>query len=357
MQGLWLAMILGLTACSPYAYSDQTAALSKASSGFQSAFAANNDAIARETQDANSAKWLAGRPLLMLASCGRRDVQPCHVDELRPVPTLQQAAVPQPTPLRAASPGTAAPSAQAEDICTEAEQTLHRRNVVSPGEGGTEKAQALTAEQAIGALTGYVNGLQAVTAAKDRQEFTAAASKLSAALGAIVGTAGAVAAGPAGAAAGPVVAASGNLLFWFVGEELDHLRWEALRSATFQACRPVHVLTKAVGVVFEEQQEGRVGQLQLALGPRLSVLNRSRNTDDATYTANLASLLSLTDTYNTVRDAKPTAAMAAFATAHNQLVRAILHNEGQSAILLQSLDELETAGEKLRKAATSRSTK
>ena len=356
MRGLWLVMALGLPACSPYAYSDQTAALGKASSGFESAFIANNDAIVRETQDANSAEWLAGRPVLTLASCGRRDVQLCHVVQVHPVLTSQQAAA-QPTPLPAALPSLAAPSVQAEDICTEAEQALYQRNVVSPGEGGTEKAQALTAEMAIGALTGYVNGLQAVTAAKDRQEFTAAAGKLSAALGALVGTVGVVAAGPAGAAAGPVVAASGNVLFWFVGEELDHLRWEALRSATFQACRPVRVLTKTVGVVFGQQQEGRIGQLQLALGPRLSVLNRSRNADDVTYTANLASLLSLIDTYNTVRDTKPTAATAAFATAHDQLVRAILRNEGQSAILLQSLDDLETAGEGLRKAATSRSTK
>ena len=203
----------------------------------------------------------------------------------------------------------------------------------TPTGGTVEALTPLQRGDLLEALDNYTSALAAITNAKDRADFDAAASKASAAIGALVQS-GATASGVAAAAApiaGNLAKASSNAVLWLVGQALDYQRLQQLRITTEAACQPMHILAIALQFAMEEQRGDDLDQLRNLLDLNLQIANRTRVTphvSDQTYGTTIDNAQAAADAFQTVRNTNPQAMAQALSDSHDALVVAVRNNSG-----------------------------
>jgi hypothetical protein len=328
---------LGLvSSCSPYPYSDSSAAFSTTNDTLGKSYQTTAQKIHTEQRAARHLAWLNARPDLTFGpGCepgGNKSV-PCDVIETSDLAKAQAAAAI--TPLETSSP-PAQPAKPAEDVCqpgTDAGATPVRQTVAH--------LTPLQRAEVLDSLKSYAAALVAITKAQDRADFDAAAGKVSAAVGALVQSA-ADASGEGAAAApaaGTVAKASTDILLWVVGQSLDWQRWRELRRATAAACEPVHSLAMAVQFMLEEQRDVELRTLRPQLTLYIQAANRLRasRANDQAYGDAIDRAFTAADSYQAVRVTAPQAAAQSLQEAHDKLVVAVRNDTGQSDALVTSL--------------------
>ncbi len=340
-------LLLGVAACSPYAYTDATGSIDEAFKAVKSGFQTGEERRATDTRERDRIIWLQRRPRLVLEGCTQ--TTECKIVAEGPSGLARRAAAGAQPSL----PATPAVTPALPDACAVVRDTAGRAHVPSPV--ANSELTELQRQQVISALAAYSAGLSAITRAKDREEFNAASAKLTTSLGALTGVVAGltgIAAAPA-ALIGPAVVAGGNVAAWVVGAELDRRRYQTLRNSIVLACEPVRMLSRVVGVMFEEQRGNRLDMLNATLALDLARVNGQRSariTTDAVYGDLIDGLLERTATFNAVRSIGPQALGKAMADAHDKLVLAVWNNDGQFEAMSKSIEDLGSEIDKLRKA-------
>jgi hypothetical protein len=319
-----------LLGCSPYVYSEDIATFSGKMAVVSAAYHDNAANIEVERRLRDRVKWTQTRPEIVLGSgCHpdrRSDRPPCALIEKGFDATAKS------SPAVLVAP-TAPPNKRTEDVCK-----LGQNPKPKPTAATVAILTPVQRADILKVIARYAAGLAAVTNAKDREEFDAAAAKVSEAVGSLTQSAGA--ASGFGVAAGPLAKASTNIALWFVGQSLDYRRLEELRIATQEACEPVHALAMALEFMLEEQRGNRLDGLLGVLGWRVRGLNLGREhsrPSDQTYALAVNDAQAAVAAFETVRGIDPAGLAAALSKAHDSLVLAVRHNDGQLDALVVNL--------------------
>ncbi len=311
-------VILGLGACSPYAFSGGAQALSTKMAAIDTASKDTTQKIAAENRQAIDLGWVRDRPQLARGpgcQAGAPASLPCD---------LIVFGTPDTSPAPSAT--VKKPAALAKDVC----------EPLPAAAEPPKPSAALTRQDIPKRLDDYFAALAAITNAKDRSDFDTASAQIGTAVGGLAETAGTP-------GVGTLAKASTNAAFWLVGEGLDNQRLEELRRATRVACQPIHVLADALKAVLEEQQERRMAGLTKLLILQVQTANRLRTTpatqDDAYATA-VEDARTTADAYQAVRATDPAATAQAVSDAHDALVVAVRDNDGQFGPVVATLTAL-----------------
>jgi hypothetical protein len=341
-----LALCSVLAACSPYVFSDNTQAFSKAMASIDTSYKDTGQKIQDEQQQAAHIEWIRDRPRLMpgpgckASAADSKGTEPCDI--VRPdQPQAGKLPVPEAPAPKAKPPA---------DVCQADPEALPVDVEVQ-----AKKAAKLSRTDLLKAVDNYIAALAAVSNAQDRTDFDNAAAKVSAAVGTLVQTAaGATPAAPAAGTAGAVAKATTNAVLWLVGQGLDYQRLQELRRGTEAACEPMHVLSKAIAVVLEEQRGNRLDGLRTLVILEVQAVNMlgARATAQA-YGSAIDDSQAAANAYQTVRVTDPQAMGQALSDAHDALVVAVRNNNGEFAALVASL---EAFGQRVGDIATAAST-
>jgi hypothetical protein len=334
-----LAVSGALAACSPYVFSDDTQAFSKAMASIDASYKNSNQQIEAERQQVNRVKWIRDRaPLKRGPGCtsSTTDPKPCEIVRRDATPevasTRPKAPAPKPT----------------EDVC-KTDTAVDHVAIEGRAKGPTKLERA----SLLKAVDDYIAALAAVSKAQDRADFDNAAAKVSAAVGSLAQTAASFTPAAAGAgAAGAVAKASTNAALWLVGQGLDYQRLQQLKLSTEAACEPIHVVSGAIGVVLDEQRGNRLDGLYELIELKIQAVNRlgARATDQA-YGAAIDDAVAAANSYQAVRASNPGEAAQALSDAHDALVVAVRNNNGEFAALVVSLQTLGQRASDLATAA------
>jgi hypothetical protein len=340
-------------ACSPYVFSDNVQTFSTEMRAIDSSYQDSAQKIVAEQHLSNRIEWMRDKPALALGPGCTTNVYAigtARCDLLRKTAeTTGMAAIdpvvepPQPTP-PAVPTRPAVPTPPAVDVCEPVAGVAP-----SPKAEAVEALPPLQPAQLLKTLDNYIAALAAVTKAQDRAEFDNAAAKVSAAVGGL-----AQSAPPPLLRGCPGSKASSNLALWLVGQDLDYRRLQELQSATRAACEPIHVLTKALGVVLEGQRRIRLRGLHGLLALKIEAVNIARTTPHVTgetYGAAMDDAQAVADAFQTVRATDPQATAQALSDAHDALVVAVRNNDGQFAALITSLQAFAHQADDLATAA------
>jgi hypothetical protein len=324
-----------LVGCSPYVYSGDISAYSGSVTAVEAAYQGNADRITAEQRLLERIAWTRTRPVITLGSgCnpgGRPDGAPC-------VLVAKGSEAPSRIATRLAPPPP--PKKQPVDVCQVGQDAQSPPAMPAPTESTVATLAPVTRAEVFRALDRYAAGLAAVTNAKDREQFDAAAAKVSVAVGSLAGTAGAAAG--VGVVAAPATKTATNLALWLVGQGLDYRRLQELRNATRKACEPVHALAIAVEFILSEQRGNRLDVLNGLLAEKVRAANpvpgHPRLTDQA-YVLAMDDAQATASVFQTVREIDPARLAAALSEGHDALVLAVRNNDGQFDALVRSLQD------------------
>jgi hypothetical protein len=341
---------LALVSCSPYPYSDSSAALSAKIDTLGTSYQTTAQKIHAEQHVALHWEWLNTRPSLTFGlGCepGGNKAISCDVIKTSDMVEEQVTAAAPPQKTSSALAQSAKPAEAVCQTATEASATPTKQTV----------AQLTPLQRAgvLDSLKNYTAALTAITKAQDRTDFDSAAGKVSAAVGALVQSA--AAASGEGAAAAPAVGAvakaSTDVLLWAVGQSLDWQRWRELQRATATACEPVHSLAIAVQFMLEEQRDVELRTLREQLTLYIQAANRLRvfKTNDQAYGDAIDRAFTAADNYQAVRATDPQGVGQSLQQAHDKLVIAVRNDTGQSDALVTSLTTLAKNIDQLEMAA------
>ena len=219
-------------------------------------------------------------------------------------------------------------------------------------------------EKVLAALKAYADGLAAVTNAQDRKDYDAAASQLASSVGALGTALGA--GNPRGAAAGPALAAVVTLGTWTIGEGLDAVRYDTLRSAINAVGTPSAdlekqsaiqvVADKAITPALEALQSARITLLFRQLQARTDRINSDLSAANAAhvsldrYEMPLMDLASLVATLNAIKGVDPAAVGKSLVKAHDELQKAVNDKSRQFQSLVSSLADFADKAAAVEKA-------
>ena len=206
------------------------------------------------------------------------------------------------------------------------------------------------------ALQNYTAALSALTNAQDRADFDNASSNLSTAVGSFIGgiaTASGVAA-PLAPAVSELADTSSNLVLWLVGEDLDYRRLKKLKLAVSTASLPMHTLTQALGVNLDDQSKQRQSVLKELLSFQVNAMNSANaaKLNDKDFGTAFDNAQAAADAFQAVKESSPVEVVQALSEAHDQLVNAIYKNDDISFTnLANSLQTFSTLANNLANAA------
>jgi hypothetical protein len=282
---LCCALLVGLTACSPYNFSSEVGAFStgvdQLSDGFNSgyaALAADRAALAQLQLTSDRARVAIPKSCFAIPGKSSQNEVPC---------------------------------------------ALYRSGDSPPALSEVEQARNKTTAL-LAALRDYARALVAVTNAADRAAYDAAVGQLASAVGTITKDAG-----PQGAAISTVAPAAVNLTGWAVGAALDQQRLESLKTGVDAVGRPLSDgKTIPIDVV---AREAGAGLFALALAQRevlvseLNTLTRplGPSLTDAAYRQRLGDAEAVAAVLDRLRQTDPTATASALIDAHKALVAAV----------------------------------
>jgi hypothetical protein len=308
---LFWPVLVGLTGCSPYNFSNEVGAIStgvdQLSSGFTSGYtqlAADRAALVQLD--------LTGTRAKVAMATGCLDI----------------------------------PSSQNQSPCA-----LYPLNGTPPVQSGIEQERDRTTAF-LAVLENYAHALVAVTNAADRTAYNAAVAQLASAVGSLAKDAG-----PQGAAASTVAPAAVNLIGWLVGTALDQQRFDSLKAGVTAASTPLsngtipinYVATEAGAGLFALSLERRkvlvaeANILNARLGPSLT---------EAAYRQGLSDSQAVVTVLDGLRRADPTAAAAALVKAHEALVAAVNDPNRNYPSLLKAVSDFTDQASTLHTALT-----
>lgn len=347
-----------IAGCSPYAFTDEIGKFSSATTKLASSYDDSNTLISQERQRSTISNWVRMRPSLNMQGCEFPGAPngSCMVgsaDELKRADEKRKKAEAG-NSLQSQAPGAKtgsnmpSGSQPPRDACEVAAPPR-----MSSGPVTSQDRKQPSPTEVFDALETYASGLAAVTNAADRAAFDAASAKLASGIGAL-GTS-AAAANPGGAAIGPLATASANLVFWLVGEELDQRRYETLKDAVTQACRPVRLLAEVAGVILSGQQEVRLNGLADLIFNNTRLVNARSSvsvSSDAVFQNMVTGLLTDVASFNTLRETDIQGAGNSLKAAHDNLVLAIYDGKGQSDALIKAVGKFVDEAQAVQKAST-----
>lgn|SRR5579859_77121 len=296
----WLVMI-GMTACSPYAFQQEVTSFSTSVDQLSDAVTSGYTNLASDRAAKNEFELTSTRAkVFVAASCGvpiTKDNQPCE---------LFRSGLPEPTAMRA--------------------QELAGR-----------------ALEVVSVLKNYARALAAVTNSADRTAFDAAVMQLSGSVANLAQTANAAAPG-----AGAIAPAAVKLAGWVVGTALDQARFDSLKRGVNFAAEPVRTIAGTLRKGLEDISSAR--QTVLVAEADLMAKRLGPSLDDSSYQQQLTQAEATVSVLDALRYSDPAGTADSLKTAHDALVAAVNDPNRSYASLLKAVSDFSEKAAALKAA-------